>query len=114
MFSAAEDGGEKARTSSASVKGATPFQLFRELFVPGSSLIVSDQGNSYETGTGTEFIVRPADRRHIWPRRRNHFAWAVVRLITSSTLIGRSRGISPNFAPQDFVDKIVYTRDGPP
>ncbi len=28
-----------------------------ELLSPGSSLIVSDQGNSYETGQGTEFIV---------------------------------------------------------
>jgi L,D-transpeptidase catalytic domain len=28
-----------------------------ELLSPGSSLIVSDQGNSYETGRGTEFIV---------------------------------------------------------
>jgi lipoprotein-anchoring transpeptidase ErfK/SrfK len=28
-----------------------------ELLVPGSSLIVSDLGNSYETGAGTEFVV---------------------------------------------------------
>jgi hypothetical protein len=28
-----------------------------ELLIPGSSLIVSDKGNSYETGRGTEFIV---------------------------------------------------------
>ena len=28
-----------------------------ELLTPGSSLIVSDQGNSYETGAGTEFVV---------------------------------------------------------
>jgi L,D-transpeptidase catalytic domain len=28
-----------------------------ELLTPGSSLIVSDKGNSYETGRGTEFIV---------------------------------------------------------
>jgi lipoprotein-anchoring transpeptidase ErfK/SrfK len=28
-----------------------------ELLVPGSSLVVSDQGMSYETGRGTEFIV---------------------------------------------------------
>jgi L,D-transpeptidase catalytic domain len=28
-----------------------------ELLVPGSSLVVSDKGNSYETGAGTEFIV---------------------------------------------------------
>jgi hypothetical protein len=28
-----------------------------ELLTPGSSLIVSDQGTSYETGAGTEFVV---------------------------------------------------------
>ena len=28
-----------------------------ELLTPGSSLIVSDLGNSYETGQGTEFVV---------------------------------------------------------